>query len=351
VANVQPQFELFDKAIRLGRFEENATLREKRDIIRKKLREQLPEVFKNHGEECPAYYFRDQGSYEMDTGTKPLDCDYDIDQGVYFSVSTADYPNPVVLKERVHEALDGHTNRVEIRRSCVTVFYSENDEPIYHVDLAIYSDGEKNDDGKSRLAKGKLNSSPENRFWEVSDPEGLIEKIEAKFEGNDRAQFRRAVRYQKRWKSVNFTSDGNAAPLGIGLTVATYDDLQPTYSDPLAGTPDDLTAMRSLVSRILNRFSLVWDENEQQWVRRLVVELPVEPWNDLFAKMTNAQMEDFEAKLKTLKAALDGAAESADPTDACEQLRSVFGDDFPVPPREETAKKHAPAIVSSSNSA
>lgn len=351
MANVQPQFDQFDKAIRLGRFEENATLREKRDIIRQKLRDRLPEVFKNHGEPCPAYYFRDQGSYEMDTGTKPLNGDYDIDQGIYFLVRTSDYPDPVVLKERVYEALDGHTNRVEIRRSCVTVFYSQNDEPLYHVDLAIYSDGEQNNDGKSRLAKGKLNSSPEHRFWEVSNPQGLIDHIETRFVGKDRAQFRRIVHYEKRWKSVNFAADGNAAPLGIGLTVATYDDLQPTYSDPLTSTPDDMRALRSLVGRMLNHFTLVWDEHTQQLVSRLVVKLPVEPWNDLFAKMTNGQMKNFEAKLKTLKAALDKAAEAVDPTGACEELRKVFGDDFPVPPRAETAKKHAPAIVSSSNSA
>ncbi len=57
MANVQPQFDQFDKAIRLGRFEENATLREKRDIIRQKLRDRLPEVFKNHGEPVPPTTF------------------------------------------------------------------------------------------------------------------------------------------------------------------------------------------------------------------------------------------------------------------------------------------------------
>ena len=39
MAYVQTQFEQFDNAIRLGRFDENQTLREKRDIIRNILRE------------------------------------------------------------------------------------------------------------------------------------------------------------------------------------------------------------------------------------------------------------------------------------------------------------------------
>jgi hypothetical protein len=77
MAYVQTQFEQFNNAIRLGRFDENQTLREKRDIIRDILKERLPSVFEKHGEVCPQFYFRDQGSYDMDMGAKPLDGDYD----------------------------------------------------------------------------------------------------------------------------------------------------------------------------------------------------------------------------------------------------------------------------------
>jgi len=172
-----------------------------------------------------------------------------------------------------------------------------------------------------------------------------------RFQGNDRAQFRRIVRYFKRWKAVNFPPDGNAAPLGIGLTVATYDHLQPTYTDVLAAKPDDLGALRPLVHALLNRFNLLWDEAAQQWVRRLSITLPVEPWNDLCATMTNKQMVVFEERLQMLLATLDAAAEAIDPVDACTKLQKVFGDDFPVPTKEATAQRHARAIVSSSHSA
>ena len=64
-------------------------LREKRDIIRTKLVKRLPINFEDAGEECPSYNFRNQGSYEMGTGTKPLIGDYDIDQGLYFMDSDA----------------------------------------------------------------------------------------------------------------------------------------------------------------------------------------------------------------------------------------------------------------------
>jgi hypothetical protein len=349
---IQKQFEAFHEAIKLGRFKENQILREKRDIIKGKLESRLPEIFEKYREECPTFSFRDQGSYEMGTGTKPLDGDYDIDQGLYFLVSTANYPDPVTLKKRVQEALDGHTQEVRIRQSCVTVFYQQEGEPIYHVDIAIYSDGEMNADGTDRLAKGKEYSTEAYRFWEVSNPQGLSDTILARFEeGTDRDQFRRIVRYLKQWKNENFSGDGNAAPRGIGLTILAYDHLQPSYTDDFDPAADDLEALRMLVRATLSRFSYVWNATEQKSVRRLAVTLPVEPRNDLFERMTNCQMEDFEQGLKDLLEALDTAAVEIDPVDACEHLQRVFGGDFPVPSMEETAKRYAPAIISSSSSA
>ncbi|MFV9506670.1 MAG: cyclic GMP-AMP synthase DncV-like nucleotidyltransferase [Oscillochloridaceae bacterium umkhey_bin13] len=352
MANLQTQFETFNDTIRLGRFDENATLREKRDRILKKLKQNLPGVFEKHGEPFPGYYPLDQGSYEMDTGTKPLNGDYDIDQGLYFYVSTITYPDPIVLKERVFEALDGHTNRVELRRSCVTVFYSSNGEPLYHVDLAVYSDGSMNPDGKSYHAKGKQHSLPENRYWEVSNPQQLSDTIFDKFPGaEDRKQFRRVVRYWKRWKVVNFTAGGASTPNGIGLTLLTYYHFQPRYTDVFANKHNDLRAMRELVEAVLARFQSVYDEDEKAYVERLIVNLPIEPWKDVFDRMTARQMRTLKDKMTVLKEALVYAELVADTRAACERLQTVFGKDFPVPEKQETASVHPPAITSSGNSA
>jgi hypothetical protein len=352
MAQIQKQFEEFHEAIKLKRFVENATLREKRNIIRGKLTERLPAVFEDHEEECPEFDFRDQGSYEMGTGIKPLEGgEFDIDQGIYFKVPIQTYQDPVVLKQRVYEALDGHTRRVEIRRPCVTVFYQLNDEPVYHVDLAVYSDGTQNPDGKARIAKGKENSTASYRVWEVSNPQALTETIFDRFQGSDRDQFRRIVRYLKRWKDENFPSDGHAAPLGIGLTIAVYDHLQPSYSDQFSGIPDDLSALCALIPAIIGSFGPVWDSETQSWKRRLSVCLPVEPWSDLFEQMTDNQMLELETKLKTLNEALQNASRDVDPIAACEALNRVFGSDFPVPLKESTGKWYPPAISSSSNSA
>lgn len=350
MAKVQKQFEKFHEKIKLGRFEEEKTLRDKRNIIRERLEESLPKVFEKHHEECPEFFFLDQGSYEMGTGAKPPDGDYDIDQGIYFEVKTTEYPDPVVLKKRVYEALEGHTDDVRIRRPCVTVYYHKDGKRIYHVDLAVYSDGSQNDDGKDYIAMGKENSQSEYRFWEVSNPKALSDEILGRFtDSHDRKQFRRVVRDLKRWKDVKFVADGNAAPLGIGLTVAAYKWLRPSYTDIFAKKPDDLRAIRNLVLDILNSFTLTY--HDEEWVRRLVVNLPVEPWNDLFERMTNKQMSEFEEKLQALKDALDEADREADPHEACKILCKQFGEDFPVPEKSETAKRKSVAMVSSSGSA
>ena len=78
------------------------------------------------------------------------------------------------------------------------------------------------------------------------------------------------------------------------------------------------------------------------------VALPVEPYSDLMAKQTAAQMKNFKEKLESLRDALQIAYDEDLPEDACKHLKKQFGDDFKVP---ETAKVVGPAVISTGNSA
>jgi hypothetical protein len=353
MANIQKQMLQFHESIKLKRFDENEVLREKRDRILKRLDTGLKELFSHKNMQVPEYEFSDQGSYAMGTGTKPIDGDYDIDVGLWFKISTADYPEPMEVKQWVYDALYGHTKRVEIRRPCVTVYYQQDDEPVYHVDLAVYSDETSNSDGKTYLAKGKLSSSKEYRIWQESNPEELIQLIKNCCQDKDDAkQFRRIIRYLKRWKDVKFSSEGNAAPIGIGITVAAYYWFVPKKSvDAFQNIVkyDDLNALRCFVRSILDHFQHVYSNGEL--VERLEVLLPVPPSSDLFEKMTDNQMADFKEKLTSLLDAVEEAQQTADPSKACKRLRQQFGDDFPDLKEEETAQKQQRAIISSSSSA
>ncbi|MDP8246585.1 MAG: nucleotidyltransferase [Candidatus Tritonobacter lacicola] len=353
MADIQKQFEEFNDVVRLKQYEHNANLREKRDVILKKLKERLKVLFEERDDDLPKYTHFDQGSYKLGTGVKPLTGDFDIDVGLLFEVDRDEYRDPVVVKQWVYDALDGHTKKVEMRRPCVTVFYQNGEEPLYHVDLAVYSAADSNFDNKICVGKGKQGSPPENCIWEEADPDGLITVLTGKYSGDDWEQFRRCLRYLKRWKDLKFPTAGNAAPVGIGLTIAAYNWFYPKQKivDNYAGQTrtDDLGALLDFANAMLCNFNLVFRDGE--YAERIEAKLPVVPYGDVFEKMSNQYMTKFKEKLQKLVAVMEEAMKEADPVEACKKLQKVFGDDFPVPERDDTGAKRGPAIITSSHSA
>jgi hypothetical protein len=338
MAKVQKQFEQFHEAIKLRRYHENATLAEKRERVLRTLSDGIVRL-REEGLSIPSYRVFNQGSYDLGVGVKPLDGDFDIDVGVAFDLARAEHL-PIDVKCWVFDAVEGHTDAVKIRTSCVTVFYHAEGEPVYHVDLAVYADAEKNG-GQLFLARGTPNSALENRVWTPSDPEGLTDLINSKFSGDDQKQFRRLVRYLKRWKDLRFSKDGNAAPRGIALTVAAYHWFVPRWNwVEDAQQRDDLDALRNLVAAMIALFS-----------PRLAVRCPADPFDDLCARMSDAQMQNFKSRLEALLDVVRDAADDTDPHTACKALASEFGDDFPIPDPEDSGKRQRRAITSSGSSA
>lgn len=352
MADLQRYFLKFHDNIKLRQYHENDTLRHKRDIIIDKLKDRLPAVIEKRGKKVPSFSFFDQGSYPVGTGTRPVDDDYDIDEGIVFDVCISDYPDPVELKEWVHEALNGHTDQVTIKRPCVTVQYHLDKEPIYHVDVAVYGHDRISPDSLY-LARGKRSSTDEYRVWEPSDPKGLCDKINNRFAiDEEQLQFRRVIRYLKRWRDIKFSSSGNAAPVGIGITVAAYNWFYPasTY-DAFLNTYKyiDVQALLSFVQTMLNNFVGLY-KIDGTCVERLSVKMPVRPYDDPFLRMTDNQMQNFQDRLVELRDVLEKVSEDGiDPHQACSLLAKQFGDDFPVPPLEETAQRRGPAILSAND--
>lgn len=328
MAQVQKYFEEFHNIISLGTYEENATLRDKRDLLLKNLREGL-----DRNDEDLTFSSFDQGSYAMHTGVVPKNGDYDIDVGLVFDCKKEDYTDPVALKKIVRDALQCGNRTVAIRRSCVTVIYTKNQKNDYHVDLAVYADRE---DDVLDLAKGKENSDSDKRIWETSDPKGLKKTIRDKFSDKaERAQMRRLIRYLKRWRDHKLPS---GRPVSIALTCAAWKWMTPSFSQ---GNPVDLLALKSLCSSML----LAVNSGS------LKIELPVNPWNDLNERVTDNQMSYFLERLQELYDELYKAQYEPEIFEACKILRKQFGDEFPVPEEKDTAKKAAPAIVPAGSSA
>jgi len=338
MANIQKYFEKFHDNIRLSDKDEKAKLQDKRDLLIKDLKDGLKKNAENNDEEQLKFENFNQGSYAMYTGIKPYNEDYDIDVGVIFDNTEDDFNNPVELKKKVRNALNSNFRTVKIRRPCVTVVYHKSGEPEYHVDLAIYIKDDF-DDNCLYLAIGKENSDENNQEWSEQDPKGLIYKINNAYSGDDRKQFKRIIRYLKKWKDKNFTNGG--APISIALTCAAYHWFKPHKE--IMGDYNDLRSLINLVKNMLDEFDFITD--------RLEIYLPVAPGNDLLDKLTDNQMDVFQEKLQSLLAALNKAKDETSKLEACKILQKQFGDVFPLPEQDEVKQSSTPPVVTTGTSA
>jgi hypothetical protein len=323
MADVQKYFKEFHDLIKLD-YECNSLLRRKREIVLRDLESGLRRMY---GDKAPQFTWFNQGSYVLKTGVYPLDSDFDIDVGIVFKLNRNDF-SPTRVKGWVCDALDTKNRTVYFKRPCVSVQYHESGEESFHVDLAVYAE-EKSLFFKQQifhLAKGKTRSKNDYKLWEPAEPFKLLDLMKSKFKDTeDRAQFRRVIRYLKRWNDLNFYSVGNYKPRGIAITALAL-NLFRVYKSYDADSENyrynDLKALRNFVSSILGSFSLFGN---------ISVRLPVQPGNDLFEKMTSNQMKDFKNRLSSFKETLDYAVRVRSFEDACYALWEEFDDDFPTP--------------------
>lgn len=340
MANLQKQFLEFHDAIKLGTYEENGFLRDKRDLIVNKLKEKLKE---KEGDGYPQFVRSfNQGSYALNTGIKPVRAgDYDIDVGVLLDCHIEDYEDPVELKELVAECIQ-HTNRdVVVSRSCITVTYKKNGIADYHVDLPIYAKSNIEYEDTFYLAKGRKGLAVDKRTWQPADPEGITSLINGLFKDNDdyedkgsdqRKQFRRCIRYLKRWRNHKYVGIHS-----IGLTMAAYHWLEPEVN-----VNNDGEVLLNLINTILSNFD---------WCGRLSIDLPVTPYGDLLKSVSDEDMATIKERFEALRDNLQSAVDEPDAHEASKILRKVFGDDFPEVTKIDKAKKsnEAPYVSTGSS--
>lgn len=327
MANIQTQFEKFHEKIRTD-YETNEQLREKRDIILDKIEKSLSEAKR------PSFVRIMQGSYIMRTGVMPCgDKEYDIDVGLRFKLRDTEY-TAAAVRGWVLDAVKNHTNDVKAKGPCVRVTYSAG----FHVDLVSYACWtDDNDTEQYRLAH-------ETRGWIAADPPKLLAHVDdaqasfADTEGSTKTtQLRRVVRYLKRWDDVQQPEETEAKPSGLAFTLLCINHLRKTTT--WDGKPDDRNALLALANFVSSQ-------------GRLHAQKPTPEYEDVFAKLSDANMKALIERFTRMKAALVVAGNEIDPTKACELLVPIFGADFPVPPPDQTGKKtQAPAIITSSNSA
>lgn len=329
MADVQRQFEQFHDTIRTD-YDMNSTLADKRDIILRRIRKYLQD------RQLPGFDELLQGSYRMKTGVVPIEgLEYDIDVGLRFNFSEDDYTAKTV-RQWVFEAVDGHTEDVDPKKPCIRVTYADG----YHVDLVVYA---RWDDV---LGHEQFRLAHKTNGWRPADPPRLLDHVNAaraRFAGTEDSmtktdQFRRLVRYLRRWNDVQLPESSDAKPSGLAFVLFAAQHLQCVRD--WSGKSNDRLALERLATLA------AWTPG------RLITQKPTPEYEDMFARLSDADMAALKTRFGTLAQALVEAGKTADPVVACKFLRLVFGDDFPVPPSQDTAKKTSgPAIVTSSSSA
>lgn len=323
---IQKHFRTFHDAIKLSKTDDAyRSARERDDSITQKVKN----AFKEEG--YPVVEDFIQGSFSTDTAILKTAGDFDIDRAIV--IADKDAPDDPVKPKTVicDDVLEkrGFKN-AKVKKPCVTADYmSEN----LHIDFPVY----KKVGSLYKLAVGKRNSHEQNKLWDDADPKGLKDWVKDKSSyfgsADDKLrQFNRIVRYLKRWRDERFSERVAAKVYSIGITVMAKTCFTPSFDDE--GKPDDLNALKSTVSQMLNGCFFTAIGNEQYQV---CVGLPVQPWRDIFDGCAVDTATQFRNKLNRLDTKLGDAITEFDEIKKCQILREMFGEDFPVPDKTNSS--------------
>ncbi|EGS9652838.1 nucleotidyltransferase [Salmonella enterica] len=317
--SLQNKFKKFHDAIKLGRKDlEYTTARLKDDSITA----DIIERFKEDG--YPVIEDFIQGSLATFTGIREKGQDFDIDRAIVIEAELAP-ENPITPKLAVLEVLeDRGFKNAKIKKPCVTADYKADD---LHIDIPIYR---KYDNGQYELAVGKKHSTEDNREWARSAPRELIDWVNnydanEAYGSNKHDQFRRIVRYLKRWRNFTFGDDVRRKVYSIGIAVMVKESFVSSINDE--GFPDDLTALRKTINHMLNYRNYFTQVDVDKY--SVNVTLPVSPYRDIFHSSSVVTGTQFRNKLSALLKTLDKVADEEQESKQCELLRNAFGEDFP----------------------
>lgn len=337
MSNCHDLFQHYNRAIKLS--EED---RQKLKLSRNSLRERIKKGYEKLSDEDRKTHilkFQSQGSFIMDTIIKPLDDDFDLDDGVYFIGNIAQRNRAgreQVFHNLIINAIDKEISREEIldKPTCVRVKYlkKNGDDLGFHIDLPIYY---KEGYNTPELADTKKN-------WTISDPIAFIEWFELKAKSNFKksylleyesnrekykewlsdirkkdVQLRRLVRYMKAWADLK----KKEMPCGIIMTILVAENFAVNERDDIAFR-DTLIGIRNYLSR-----------NGFQCPR------PTSPTGeDLFAPTSEAGKEYFRKALNALIESANKAIDAESEKDACKEWEKHFGIRFPCHLAKDTPK-------------
>lgn len=323
----------YNSVIRLSD-EKRQTLMIARDSLRKRMNDGftlLPYELKN-GHQLS---FFSQGSFVMDTIITPLTCDFDLDDGVYFSgnLNERERPGPEFFHTLVLKAITGKADfeKVEDKDTCVRVQYKEG----FHIDLPIYYAEYYDCPDLAHLKKNWILSNPiefiewferhaKSGFQKGFLFESRLYSQYAKWQEDIRkedSQLRRIVRYLKAWADLK----KGEMPCGIIMTILATEN----YSE---NERDDI-ALRDTLFNLKNYL-------EKKGVKCLRPTTP--KGEDLFEGYAETKKEYFMTAVRALTASAEKAVMEISTESACENWEKHFGTRFNCTNRSTAAVKSEP---------
>ncbi|MGP9768790.1 nucleotidyltransferase domain-containing protein [Halomonas sp. AOP13-D3-9] len=347
--SIQTHFDRFNKKIYLTSLSAGYKKAKEKD---ESIFEEIKIAFKEAG--YPVIDSFMQGSFSVNTAINSLDGDFDIDRAIVIDAQKAP-EDPVAPKKVIKEVLHNRSfKHPRIKKPCVTADYTSIK---LHIDYTVYKKVSSFfSDDTYYLAVGKNGSSVENKEWSEADQKGLIEWVDSvdgflRGATEKRKQLKRLIRYIKRWRDVNFSSeDVRRKIFSIGLTVMLKDQYKP--NPLLAEVDEDLQALKTTIDGMLAADYISAPLGTADY--RVYVKLPKEPKRDIFQHKVEGKSADgsdlnvgsqFRNKLLKLQEGLQKTLDETDEIKQCEILNKLFGDDFEVPKQEKPPSSKAASII------
>ncbi|MEQ9373076.1 MAG: hypothetical protein RIG63_29255 [Coleofasciculus chthonoplastes F3-SA18-01] len=270
----------------------NAKRKESLRISREAVRNKIRNFFK---EKQNGLYprFHGQGSFMMNTIIKPLDGEFDIDDGIYFLVKHQPLQSIDTFHRWICEAVDSHTKEKPIdKMTCARVVYKGH----YHIDLPIYY-----------IVEGSCPKLAHKRDgWISSDPKTFIKWFQS--QTDDKGQLRRIVRYFKAWIDCK----SGTLPSGLIFSILATENIRFNARDDIA--------LYETLKNIKNKL----DSN-------FTCYRPTTPtYEDLLKEYSQTNKEYFKNQIdRMISSAKKALDDNTSQKDACKEWQKHFGDRFP----------------------
>lgn len=265
-------------------------LRSVREVLRSKIRS----YFNDERKETTPFFYG-QGSFYMKTIINPLPGNkYDIDDGIYLqnlSSLKSNWPTAQTAHNWIYNAVKGHTKEDPIDKGpCIRVVYAAD----YHVDLAIYGISDK----KAYLAEKN------EKAWIESDPKAFASWFNGRIV-DEGEQLRRVICYLKAW------ADNQSSEMlkGLAFTISAADNF---VNSPF----DDECIVKTAAN-----MSIALKRERQ-------IKKPVVPYENLLARWTKEELDDFISKLDIFILNGSKALVEKDKSEAVEIWIKEFGNRF-----------------------